>query len=419
METLIEQTVARAKAGLSPELAALVGGDVAGLKDRVNSEIEKLRAKGENQVEEWKDQAKESLKEKAGEALGGVLEGDGGKAVEDALKNGADGLLDGVKDSGSCRRQHRGFAEEERRRNPQEGQHGPQERGQGPLGRIEGQLRWRLLQPSAASGPQGGTPGLRAGDTPAHPARIPRPFRCCRAWPSLVAPVYNEVENLPALYQRVLEVFGDELAWELVLVDDGSSDSSTELMRKLSRETARVRGVYFEHNCGQTAAVLGGIRAARGELLATLDADLQNDPGDLPAMLAALADHDAVVGYRATRKDTWVRRISSKIANGVRSRLSGTTSTDTGCSLKLFRTEAIRDIALFEGMHRFLPTLLRYNGYSVIEVPVSHHPRIAGVSKYGVWNRVFKSFRDLIAVRWMRSRIIRLPLAEPLDSRRP
>ncbi|MEZ6004222.1 MAG: glycosyltransferase family 2 protein [Planctomycetota bacterium] len=236
---------------------------------------------------------------------------------------------------------------------------------------------------------------------------------------SLVAPVYNEVENLPALYQRVLEVFGDELAWELVLVDDGSSDGSTELMRKLSREDARVRGVYFEHNCGQTAAVLGGIRAARGGLLATLDADLQNDPGDLPAMLAALADHDAVVGYRATRKDTWVRRISSKIANGVRNRLSGDNIRDTGCSLKLFRTEAIRDIALFEGMHRFLPTLLRYNGYSVIEVPVSHHPRIAGVSKYGVWNRVFKSFRDLIAVRWMRSRIIRLPLAEPLDSRRP
>ncbi|HRV83036.1 MAG TPA: glycosyltransferase, partial [Planctomycetota bacterium] len=145
-------------------------------------------------------------------------------------------------------------------------------------------------------------------------------------------------------------------------------------------------------------------------LLATLDSDLQNDPGDLLAMLETLGDLDAVVGYRIKREDTWLRRVSSKVANGVRNRLSGDQIRDTGCSLKLFRTAAIRDIALFEGMHRFLPTLLRYHGYQVAEFPVSHHPRLAGTSKYGVWNRVFRSFRDLIAVRWMRSRIIRLPI---------
>lgn len=229
---------------------------------------------------------------------------------------------------------------------------------------------------------------------------------------SLVAPVYNEVDNLRPLYERIVEVFQDEVAWELLLVDDGSQDGSKELIERLSQEDARVRGVFFAHNCGQTAAVLGGIRAARGGLLATMDADRQNDPGDLPAMLAQLGDHDAVVGFRMKRNDSWIRRISSRVANGVRNRLSGDRIKDTGCSLKLFRTPAIRDVALFEGMHRFLPTLLRYNGYSVIEHPVSHYPRTAGTSKYGVWNRVFRSFRDLIAVRWMRSRIIRLPLEE-------
>ena len=229
---------------------------------------------------------------------------------------------------------------------------------------------------------------------------------------SLVAPVYNEVDNLRPLYDRVVEVFQDALHWELVLVDDGSTDGSRELIAQLSREDARVRGVFFAHNCGQTAAVLGGIRASQGALLATMDADMQNDPADLPAMLERLGEHDAVVGYRQKRNDSWIRRVSSKVANGVRNRLSGDQIRDTGCSLKLFRTRAIRDIALFEGMHRFLPTLLRYNGYSVIEHPVSHFPRTAGTSKYGVWNRVFRSFRDLIAVRWMRSRIIRLPLQE-------
>lgn len=226
---------------------------------------------------------------------------------------------------------------------------------------------------------------------------------------SLVAPVYDEIENLRPLVEATRGAFGDTLAWELVLVDDGSHDGSDELIRELGREDERVRGVFFKHNCGQTSALAAGIAAARAPLLATLDADMQNDPADLSKMLDALAEHDAVVGYRVRRNDDWVRRVSSRIANRVRNRLTGDSVRDTGCSLKVFRTEAIRSVALFEGMHRFLPTLLRFHGYSVIEFPVSHHPRTRGHSKYGVWNRVFRALRDLFAVRWMRSRIIHLP----------
>ena len=125
-----------------------------------------------------------------------------------------------------------------------------------------------------------------------------------------------------------------------------------------------------------------------------------------------MGDHDAVVGFRIKRNDTFVRRISSRIANAVRNGLSGDSIKDTGCSLKLFRAQAIRSVPLFEGMHRFLPTLLRYHGYSVVELGVSHHPRAAGESKYGIGNRAFKALRDLFAVRWMRSRLIHLPLHE-------
>jgi dolichol-phosphate mannosyltransferase len=227
---------------------------------------------------------------------------------------------------------------------------------------------------------------------------------------SLVAPVYDEEPNLRRLVARVREVFEGRRDWELVLVDDGSRDGSAALIAELAREEPRVRGVFFAHNCGQTTATKAGILHARAPLIATLDADLQNDPGDLPGMLAVLGEHDAVVGWRMKRNDTFVRRASSRIANAIRNRISGDTIRDTGCALKVFRAEAIRSIPLFEGMHRFLPTLLRFHGYSVIEHPVSHHPRTAGVSKYGIANRAWKAFKDLLAVRWMRTRIVRMPL---------
>ncbi len=237
---------------------------------------------------------------------------------------------------------------------------------------------------------------------------------------SLVAPVYDERDNLEPLYQRVLDVFGERVRWELVLVDDGSRDGSTEVMRALAQRDGRVRCVVFAHNCGQTTAMRIGIHSSRAPLIATLDADMQNDPADLPAMIDKLGRHDAVVGYRLKRNDNFVRRASSKIANAIRNWLSGDSIRDTGCSLKVFRAHAIREAPLhFEGMHRFMPTLLRYYGFSVLEHPVSHHPRRAGSSKYGVLNRAFRAFRDLLAVRWMRSRIRRVKLvAAPEDGER-
>jgi len=233
---------------------------------------------------------------------------------------------------------------------------------------------------------------------------------------SLVAPVKDEVDNLRPLYARVVEVFGDKTAWELLLVDDGSSDGSVELIRELVSADPRVRGVIFAHNCGQTTAMSAGIQAARGPVVATMDADMQNDPGDLPGMLEKLPGHDAVVGWRMKRRDTFVRRASSKIANGIRNWISKDQVTDTGCSLKVFRTEAIQSIPLFEGMHRFFPTLMRYHGFDVIEHGVGHKPRVAGESKYGVSNRAWRAFKDLIAVRWMRRRIIRPPVREMIEA---
>lgn len=234
---------------------------------------------------------------------------------------------------------------------------------------------------------------------------------------SLVAPVYNELENLEPLLDRVTEVMSGLDPWELILVDDGSQDGSTELIQKLSERDQRVRPVVFPENRGQTAAIAAGFGAVRAPLVATLDADMQNDPVDLPKMVELLGDHDSVVGYRLKRNDNFVRRMSSKIANGIRNWLSKDSIRDTGCSLKVFRTEAIRTIPMFTGMHRFLPTLLRMHGYSVIEHPVSHHPRTRGESKYGVWNRALPALRDLFAVRWMRSRVIE-PYPHPRKSKR-
>lgn len=232
---------------------------------------------------------------------------------------------------------------------------------------------------------------------------------------SLVVPAHDEEDCIPALYGRVLEVFGTSLAWELILVDDGSRDRSAAVIRELAEKDLRVRARLLEHRCGQTTAIRVGIEAARAPLVATLDADLQNDPADLPGMLDALAENDAVVGYRTERHDDWLRRASSRVANAVRNRVTRDRVRDSGCSLKLFRTDAIRTLPLFEGMHRFLPTLLRIHGYRVIEFPVSHRPRLAGRSKYGVANRAWRTVQDLLAVRWMRSRVRRPRVRGPND----
>jgi dolichol-phosphate mannosyltransferase len=229
---------------------------------------------------------------------------------------------------------------------------------------------------------------------------------------SLVAPVHDEEQNLERLHRRVLEAFaGRPERWELILVDDGSRDASPQVIAALAERDARVVGVFFERNCGQTAAMATGMLLASGALVATLDADGQNDPLDIPGMIDVLGEHDAVAGYRLRRQDSLARRLSSRFANRIRNGISGDSIRDTGCSLKLFRAEALRVLPFFEGMHRFLPTLLRYHGFSVIEHPVSHHPRVAGRSKYGIRNRAFRAFKDLLAVRWMRARLVRVPIA--------
>lgn len=231
---------------------------------------------------------------------------------------------------------------------------------------------------------------------------------------SLVVPVHDELDNLEPLYERIVEAL-EGRTWELLLVDDGSTDGSDARIRELAARDPRVRGVYFARNAGQTAAIAAGFERASGRLVATLDADLQNDPDDLPAMLDALGDHDAVVGWRRERRDTWKRRVSSRIANRIRDAVTGDAVRDTGCSLKLFRAEALADLPLFEGMHRFLPTLLRQAGLDVIELPVSHHPRAAGVSKYGLRNRAWRALQDLLAVRWMGQRRLRYEVLDEGD----
>jgi len=222
---------------------------------------------------------------------------------------------------------------------------------------------------------------------------------------TIVAPVFNERENLKPLVDEILAVLRPAgLAFEVVLVDDGSDDGSAEAIGALASAHPEVRGLHFAANRGQTAAFDAGFKDARGRVVVTIDADLQNDPRDIPALLAALSGHEAAVGFRATRRDVAVRRWSSKIANAVRNRLSGDDVIDTGCSLKAFRADALAGIKLWNGMHRFLPTLIKIEGGSVVQVPVNHRPRLKGKSKYGVWNRLFRSSADLLAVRWMKSR---------------
>ena len=225
---------------------------------------------------------------------------------------------------------------------------------------------------------------------------------------SLVVPAFNEEENLPELVAEIRSALAPVgLDWELLLVDDGSTDGSPAVMERLRREEPRIRILRHRKNAGQSAALAWGFRAARGTLVATLDADLQNDPADLPRLLAELdRGFDVVSGVRVDRRDPWVRRASSRIANAVRNWATDERITDVGCSLKVYRAEFLEHLPMFTGMHRFLPTLVRWNGARVTEVPVRHRPRRHGVGKYGIGNRLFRALADLFAVRWMRKRWI-------------
>ncbi len=234
---------------------------------------------------------------------------------------------------------------------------------------------------------------------------------------SVVFPVYNEEENVPILLDEIARSLnGKAPDYEMIAVDDGSRDRSLEILRGLKPKYPNLRIITFVKNSGQTAALDAGWRAARGRLVVSLDADLQNDPADIPMMVEELehSGADMVIGVRVKRQDTWSRRMQSKIGNAVRNWITRDHITDTGCSLKLARREAIEPIRLFTGMHRFLPTLVRHAGFKVVEMPVNHRPRRFGVSNYGAMNRAFRGLTDCFAVRWMSSRNLRYQIREEL-----
>jgi len=234
---------------------------------------------------------------------------------------------------------------------------------------------------------------------------------------SVVIPVYNEEESLPLLWPElrgVLESIG--LPFEVLFVDDGSRDRSAEIIRGMREADARVRLVRLKANAGETAATDAGFKAARGRYVISMDADLQNDPHEIPAMLRHLEQWDAVTGWRVDRGagDSLARRIASRLANGVRNWVSDESIQDSGCTFRAFRRECLRSLVLYRGSHRFIPTLLRMHGYRVLEVPVRNRPRQFGQSKYGVLNRVFVASADLLVVRWMKNRLLRYEVAEDL-----
>jgi glycosyltransferase involved in cell wall biosynthesis len=230
---------------------------------------------------------------------------------------------------------------------------------------------------------------------------------------SVVIPAYNEVESLRLLSDEVLETMrGIGQEFEVLFVDDGSRDGTRDLMRKLADEHPEVHFIGFRKNCGQTSAMAAGFKHARGDIIVTLDADMQNDPRDIPRLIEELERYDVACGWRRKRRDNLVRRVSSRVANYVRNKLSNEQVVDVGCSLKAYKKRCVEDLKLFEGMHRFLPTLVKLEGYSVVEVPVSHRERKLGKTKYNIRNRIVKAFVDLLAVRWMKKRYIRYEIEE-------
>lgn len=224
---------------------------------------------------------------------------------------------------------------------------------------------------------------------------------------TVVIPAYNEVDNLAPLFAEMrtaLEATGR--SWELVMVDDGSSDGTAQAMQAEAARDLRVRALVLEKNAGQSAALAAGITRARGGIIVTLDADLQNDPADLPRLLAALENADVVSGVRSNRQDTWVRLVSSRLANATRRAVLGDPVTDIGCSFKAYRRETLEGLPMFVGVHRFLPALCVFRGARFAEVALSHRARRHGVSKYGVGNRLWRGLADLVGVQWLKTRLV-------------
>jgi len=225
---------------------------------------------------------------------------------------------------------------------------------------------------------------------------------------SIVVPLYNEEENVGILQRELTEALKG-LDYEIIFVDDGSRDGTVAGIAS----DPRIRVLQFEKNAGQSAAIFAGLRAVRGEVAILIDGDLQNDPADIPRLLAEISrGADLVCGYRAQRKDTVIKRITSRIANFVRSRFTRDGVRDTGCTLKAMRRDCIAALVPFKGMHRFIPALVKGAGYRLVEIPVNHRPRRFGQSKYGLGNRAVRATIDMFGVRWLLSRRLDYRLRE-------
>lgn len=228
---------------------------------------------------------------------------------------------------------------------------------------------------------------------------------------SIVIPLYNEVDNIEPLGHAILLAMQGQ-NYEVIFVNDGSTDGSAKKLKEWCAVHTNFHTIHFRRNTGQTAAMDAGFKSAAGEYVVSMDADLQNDPADIPALLEKLNTYDMVCGWRQRRNDPWIKRISSTVANFIRNKLSWEDIKDTGCSLKAYRKECLNRIKLFNGMHRFLPTLFKMEGFTVIEVVVNHYPRKFGKSKYGISNRAFRAFIDLLVIRWMKKRMLNYEVEE-------
>ncbi|MBK8525231.1 MAG: glycosyltransferase family 2 protein [Betaproteobacteria bacterium] len=235
---------------------------------------------------------------------------------------------------------------------------------------------------------------------------------------SVVVPVKNEQDNVEPLVREIVAALSGTAEFEIIYVNDGSTDQTQTVLDGLKTELPMLRAICHRASCGQSQAVTTGVRAARYEWIATLDGDGQNDPADIPALLAKLSEPEQpdnlelLAGWRTRRNDTFLRRLSSKVANGVRSRMLKDSTPDTGCGLKVFARETFLRLPNFDHIHRFLPALVIRGGGAVVSVPVNHRSRERGTSKYGLHNRLWVGIVDLFGVAWLQRRV-RLPQIEP------
>ena len=240
---------------------------------------------------------------------------------------------------------------------------------------------------------------------------------------SIVVPVYNEASNLALLIQEINQTLDGQISYEIIYVDDGSRDESWELLQSLVKQCSVLRIVRHRRSYGQSVAILTGVKLARAEWIVTLDGDGQNDPADIWKLLEVLKVPQRpprlhlIAGKRYKRQDTWIRRISSKIANGLRSALLQDNTSDTGCGLKLFSRKTFLALPHFNHMHRFLPALFLREGSDILFVEVNHRPRQRGQSKYGVWNRLWKGLVDTLGVMWLQRRHCLAEIIEELPKK--